>query len=155
MAGSWYLEVVDSRINYDEVLHCNQLISSQFAPVAADLSVTFDAEQIVDSYGFIDIPNTNALDCASIFQTLLADRTKPLSTYTASIIPSPLITTGNCDVINDTQQQCQVSMILQLGSRILRTTETVPGISRLDIWLELGAIVGAVQFVAWILNGGR
>lgn len=153
VAGSWFLKLADPRVIHDEILSCNQIISSQIAPVIGDTSITFDAQQIIDSYGLIDIPKTNDSGCTSGLSRLLADRSRPFSTYTASITSSPLITTGNCEAIKDAQQKCEVSIILQLGSRILRTTETVPRMSRVEIWLDIGAIVGGVQFFAWIFNG--
>ena len=153
VAGSWFLEFADPRVTYDAVLDCNRIITSQIAPVIADLSVSFDVQQIIDSYGRIHLTKKNDSNCASEFPGLLTNQSRPYLIYTPSIVPSPLVETRNCVDKYEAQQQCSVTIILQMGSRFLRSTKTIPGIAIVDIWLNIGAIVGGVQFFAWILNG--
>ena len=43
--------------------------------------------------------------------------------------------------------------MFSFNSKLVRTTETLLGISNLYIWINAGAIVGAVQFFGWILKG--
>ena len=152
-AGSWFLEFADPRVKYNEVLDCNRIITSQTAPVIANTSISFDVQQIFDSYERIHLTKSNDSDCASGFPSLLTNQSQPLSIYTPSIVPSPLIETGNCVEVLDGQQKCKISILLQMGSRILRKTTTIPGIAIVDIWLNIGVIVDGVQFIAWILNG--
>lgn len=149
MAGSWYLQLAEPRLNVDENLSCNQFITRQIAPVVAETFITFDAQQIIDSNRYINITETTRSGCTSRVRKLLADRKEPFSTYTASIIP---VTTESCDVINDAQQKCTVSILLQSGSMILRTMQVVGGISKFDMWLDMGGIVGAIQYYAWIFT---
>jgi hypothetical protein len=56
-----------------------------------------------------------------------------------------------CDLANDPEAICAGGVVLTYDSQFVTTQTSVPGRSRQEIWIDCGAIVGAVQFFAWFL----
>jgi hypothetical protein len=51
----------------------------------------------------------------------------------------------------DPSDECQCTAMLGYSSQFTTVQKSVPGKSRQDIWIDCGAIVGAVQFFAWFM----
>lgn len=92
--------------------------------------------------------------CADYFTRALANPRPPYTLYSPSV-SSTHYTTNTCDVsIYPDGEECYTLMAVHFATNFVQTTQTVHGISKLDIWLNIGAIVGAVQFFAYFLQGG-
>ena len=138
-------------------------VNYQTSPMLTDVDISLTMENIHDELNFIGTTfatpsesDQNHKDCESGLRKLLSAQEPFYSLYTASITASDPITnrTGNCSAASDQQQCGSVSITLSFGSSIVRTTETKPGISKQEVWINAGAIVGAIQFFAWLLRGG-
>ena len=144
-------------MSVDNLITCG-LVDYQSTPMLTDLDISLTLEYLHDDLNFINpsLPSQHATDCETILRQLLSNQTQLYSIYTASIT-----TTGsfenrstNCSTASDQHRCGTVYITLSFGSRIVRTTETKPGILKQDIWISAGAIVGAVQFFAWLLRLG-
>ena len=161
----WIVQIFDFRMTLDDISYC-ELVGSQIIPLVSDTALSLTVEHIIDSHGVLKPPtwpgqlDADKLDalkpnseCPARFRSLYSAKDPPLSAYTSSIIPTPILNASQCDLGNAFQQPCQMSITLSFSSKLVRTTKTLPGISKLDIWINAGAIVGAVQFFGWILKG--
>ena len=111
-------------------------------------AVSLTVESLSDSVEVVDeISNTGC-------RKLLSNETDPLLLYTASVSVDPFDMTGFCHNINASYRQCSVSLSFLIGSNLMRTTESRPGVTHLEIFINAGAIVGGVQFFTWLLMGG-
>lgn len=144
----------DSRMSLNNLMTCG-FVNYQTSPMVLDLDISLTMENLHDELNFIDTAFAQySPDCESGLQKLLSTQEPLYSLYTASITSSDSINNQDCFAAGDQYKCGFVDITLSFGSRIVRTTETRPGISKQDIWLNAGAIVGAVQFFAWLLRGG-
>ena len=146
----------------DEVYFC-QLGSSLMIPPYLASSILLAAEKISDPYGlglapsnftsqFVIIPSNFTSnftpDCFQTLNGLYEDPEQPYVTYSSSFNYQTPSTVNACS-----SPPCNETYIaLEFGSNIIRTSTSIPGISQLDIWLNVGSIVGAVQFFMWLLT---
>ena len=160
-APHWNIYIFDLRMTLDDINDCG-MIGSQRIPILSDTALSLTLEHIHDSLGVL-LPQPFPSDSVdsiiplgsecSVGFNLYSATDPPVSAYTGSINSTPLLNASECDLAKDFQRPCLVSATLSFSSQIVRTTESVPGISQLDIWINVGAIVGAVQFFGWILKG--
>ena len=122
-------------------------MSTSNAPIFGSSSFTLTLEHITDSRGLL-----GAEMGIFPFSDLLIDPTSPfhLYEYTTTAVPDP--SGVQCDISKTTPDICLESVSITFDSQLVRSTTSVPGISQLDIWLNAGAIVGGVQFFAWLLG---
>ena len=81
----------------------------------------------------------------------------PFYIYSGSLATSIDPDWGNCDVANThlpfPSASCpRTGLFFNIASGIVNTYTSVRVISKLDIWLNLGAIVGGVQFFFWFFT---
>lgn len=57
----------------------------------------------------------------------------------------------DCDVAKNASAQCPLQINLNYGSQFVLTRTSAHSVSKLEIWLNIGAIVGAIQFFAWFI----
>ena len=92
--------------------------------------------------------------CSNIFQQKLATTDPEFALYDITLTgasPSTDSYAKDCDVAANPDAKCQLQVTLNYGNQFVLTRETSRGISQLDIWLNIGAIVGAIQFFAWFV----
>ena len=141
-------------MNLNDLNTCG-FVNSQTSPMFADVDISLTMETMHDELNVISTAYANySRDCESGIRELLSLQKPWYSLYTAGITSSGSITDQNCSAASDQHQCGFVDITLSFGSRIVRTTETKPGISKQEIWINAGAIVGAIQFFAWLLRGG-
>jgi hypothetical protein len=105
---------------------------------------------ISDVYGLVG-QTCSSESCRQGYADVLSDPAHPYHLYSPIVTTTPL-TNPSCDVATDPNAQlCAGNIYMQIASNVVQTMESVPDIAKLDIWLNAGAIVGAVQFFAWFL----
>ena len=147
-------------MSLNDLMTCG-FVNYQTSPMFTNVDIRLTMEYLHDDLNFIGTafatPSKSdqySLDCEPGLRKLLSAQEPFYSLYTASITSSNSIMELNCSAASDQLQCGAVSNRLSFDTRIVRTTKTGPGISKQDIWLNAGAIVGAVQFFAWLLRGG-
>ena len=149
-------------MSLENLMNCG-FVNYQIIPILADVEISLTMENLHDELDFIGTtfaipsePHQYPRECEPGLRKLLSAPLPFHSLYAASITSSDSIRSedSNCSAASD-QHQCAFAVItLSFGSRLVRTTETKPGISKQEIWINAGAIVGAIQFFAWLLRGG-
>lgn len=147
-------------MSLDNTVTCG-FVSYQTSPMLTDADISLTMETLHDelnsigsTFASLSEPYQYLPGCELGLRELLSAQEPFYSLYTASITSSDSNLNCNTAAVSD-QHMCHfVYITLSFGSRIVRTTQTKPGISKQDIWLNAGAIVGAVQFFAWLLRGG-
>jgi hypothetical protein len=109
--------------------------------------VPLGVQGIKDAHGLFTPPSQSAMQ----MKKLLSDSDNFLKLYTPTVIP---VNTANaCRTGNEsTIIQCNSEFRFLFNSYVINTMESMPGISKLDIWTNAGAIVGAVQFFGWFFT---
>jgi hypothetical protein len=109
--------------------------------------VPLGVEGIKDAYGLFTLPSQSAMQV----KKLLSDSDNFLNLYSPTVIP---VNTANaCRTGNEsTIIHCNSEFRFLFNSYVINTMESMPGISKLGIWMNAGAIVGAVQFFGWFLT---
>ena len=64
----------------------------------------------------------------------------------------PLSNPDLCDSSANSDATCTSQALLRYGTRVVRAMESKRGMGKVDILVNEGAIVGAIQFFAWILG---
>lgn len=68
-----------------------------------------------------------------------------------SSLPNPDL--ASCDVVkNGKDAICESQVVIGYSTQMVQRVTSSPGLSKLDIWLNAGAIVGGVQFFVWFLG---
>lgn len=142
----------DSRHGFNESFSCD-LTSSTLFQVLAENFCTLTASLITDTLGLIK-PSAGQPDiCRGLYQSAFSLENPQYTSYAPSaVIQSDQVTLSDCDTVTDPTNTCEVGIEIQFGSLAVNSMESIPGINQLDIWLNAGAIVGAVQFFAWFLG---
>jgi hypothetical protein len=144
--------VFDSRHGANESYSCDLTRSTLF-PVLAENFCTLTANFITDALGLMK-PSAGQPDiCQGLYQSAFSLENPQYTSYAPSaVIQSDQVTLSDCDTVTDPTNTCDVGIEFQFASLAVSSMESVPGIDQLDIWLNAGAIVGAVQFFAWFLG---
>jgi hypothetical protein len=104
-----------------------------------------------DTLGLIKPPNAYGLSGDFYKRAFALD--PPYTTYytqATSIVTGP--SAQLCNSTTGPYIGCPTVMTFKFGSLAASTMTSIPGNEKLDIWLNAGAIVGAVQFFAWFLG---
>jgi hypothetical protein len=143
----------DSRLSVTEILDCGiqpwYLIN---AYSISSLSVT--VMHITDTLQTVTAPAEAPQYCSGVFQDKLAQTRPKFAVYEiATTANSPSVTSyaEHCNVLTNSSAKCPLTININYGNQFVLDRETSHGISELDIWLNIGAIVGAIQFVAWFM----
>jgi hypothetical protein len=92
--------------------------------------------------------------CDRVYNDLLPNADPPLSIFDLSLTSATATVPDfaeSCDVTVNASSSCITSAQLIYGTQFVNVQKSVPGKSMQDIWIDCGAIVGAVQFFAWFL----
>jgi hypothetical protein len=151
----WEVVFFDSRLGLLETVQCDL---DTFASVDSLSSPTFTVTPrlTTDTLGLIKIPiqkRTSHNSCPDVYRSAFS--TDP--PYTSYAQASSLYGTGhvlnNCTSTSaNNPKGWLATMTFSWRSLAAKTMESVPGNEELDIWLNAGAIVGAVQLFAWFLG---
>lgn len=144
-----YFEIYDSRLSLDTVYACEIANYPRMAAFATS-EYNIVAEHIIDRYGLVVAPSSTEA-CGKTYHGLLTEKKIPYTAYSWNL-ESSVPTTSNftsCDVSQDADARCTMALEFSFGTHLIHTYESQPGISKLEIWLNAGAITGAVQFFAW------
>ena len=150
----------DRRMSYEQISLCTAFIGGFEVPGFVANSIILQVEGVADTFG-LAAPWDDIPQCSSFLRPLMSNPDDPLLWYTVlSQIPDPSLAKSKissaCDIANnpdaETDDACYTSAYFFFGNIFLSTSTSGPGISKLDIFLNLGAIVGAVQFFVWFLT---
>lgn len=130
---------------------CQSSSLLQNPPLFAISTISLQYQEIRNPLGLTSIGSLGS-SCGSTTVT----RT-PFYIYSGSLTTSIDLGWGNCDVANThlpfPSAGCPgTAIFLEIPSGIVQTYTSVRVISKLDIWLNLGAIVGGVQFFFWFFT---
>lgn len=144
--GMIFLQVAifDPRINLTDAVNCG-LVQLVQVPHAATNIFYITAEQITDTLGMIVPPPTEG--CAALYKEALSQEASPYMSFAVSISSEY---GGNSSVCKS--DACVSTAVFSYASHVVHTMTSKHGIDQLTIWLNCGAIVGAVQFFAWFLG---
>ncbi len=137
----------DSRMDLDTLWTCG-LVGQPQVPASAQYAIALTASYTTDKYNLITRPGQSSA-CVSASKALFDNEQSPYISYSASFDSSQVNT--DCPTLNGTVAQCVFSAIISYSTQMVQTTVSVPGISKLNIVLNAGALVGGVQFFAWFL----
>jgi hypothetical protein len=138
----------DPRMSLDTLLDCG-LVSLPIVPASAEYSMSLTASYITDTYNLITRPGQSTA-CVTASKALFDNDEFPYISYSLSVVSSSINT--DCQLLeNGTITSCVFSAIINYGSQTVQTTTSTPGISKLSIVVNAGALVGGVQFLTWFL----
>lgn len=143
----------DSRLSVTEMLDCGiqswYLINS-YSISSLSVSVMHITDTLRNVTAATDAPEY----CSGVFKDKLAQKQPKFAIYemtTSATSPSTTSYADDCNILTNSSASCPLVLKINYANQFVLDRETSHGISELDIWLNLGAIVGAIQFVAWFL----
>jgi hypothetical protein len=148
------LAVFDPRLTVREMIQCS--IVQVSVPAAFTVSsYVMKVSRLSDRRRKMRPPTlTPDSVCDRVYNDLLPNADPPLSIFDLSLTSSTTTVSDfaeECDVRLDADAGCITSAQLIYGTQFVSVQRSVPGKSMQDIWIDCGAIVGAVQFFAWFL----
>ena len=153
-----FATMYDSRIapNLSKAINCG-LVTLTEVPALASNTFTFGVAQITDGYRMIDYTGstsdgtTGTTDCTD-FHKWAYTLDPPYNSYSFHIASMPISNTTACDSTYNTSAVCVMQNIIRSERPIIQSMESAPGVETKDIWLDVAAIVGGVQFIAWAVQ---
>lgn len=128
------------------------LIALTEIPALASNTLMFTASYIIDDRDMIfkslDLPGT----CEDTFRSAYELHDPPYTSYSFHIATMPITDTSLCDTSKNSEASCVQQNILRLEKHVIDQMESKPGVEPKDIWLNVAAIVGGVQFLAWWIS---
>lgn len=140
----------DPRIDLAKGLRCG-LVSLTEIPALASNTFTITAETILDTLEVIQSAEAQP-ECISFYTTTLAMTNPPYTAYFFNLASVPLSDPSLCDSSANVEAICTSQALLRYGTRVVRAMKSKRGMGKVDILVNEGAIVGAIQFFAWILG---
>ena len=107
-----------------------------------------------DTLGLIKVPAlkaANQISCADFYKKAFA-LDPPYTSYAQTTFTGGEYVLSECDTASGPSNQCPQTISFEFGSLAASTLESVPGNEQLDVWLNAGAIIGAIQFFDWFLG---
>lgn len=92
--------------------------------------------------------------CERVYNELLPQADPPLAIFDLSLTASMSTTPEflrDCDIATSANASCISAVSLTYGTQFVTYQKSMPGKTKEEIWINCGAIVGAVQFFAWFL----
>lgn len=144
----------DSRISsLAEAIDCG-LFGVTEVPALASNTFTFGATYVKDERHMMT-PKDNATSNAGTMCSEVFDKALGLDDYTSyafHLASMPSTNASSCDTSINANAQCIMQNILRLEKSLVQTMESKPGVKTSELWLNLAAIVGGVQFLAWAVQ---
>nr|OQO31327.1 hypothetical protein B0A51_02101 [Rachicladosporium sp. CCFEE 5018] len=146
----------DSRMTEDQLrqaLTCNIVVWTEQPALGSN---TYTIDEVTQTYDALGKLNLTILDpdCKSLAETLYTFK-EGLATYRYRVSSSSTSFAYVCDQGNTTMkydQPCVTQIIIRYGTFSTTQLTSVPGIEIKDIFLNIAAIAGGVQFVAWFMT---
>lgn len=141
----------DSRLTIEEVVLCN-LVQVQTPLAFASNMYLLSMSQISDPQRKMAPPEDYDPACERVYNDLLPHADPPLTIFDLSLmssVPTSSNITEDCNIGIDPSASCLTLAAVTYGTQFVTTQRSVPGKSKQDIWIDCGAIVGAVQFFVW------
>lgn len=140
----------DSRLpDLGRAIDCG-LIALTEIPALASNTLMFTASYIIDDRGMIlDTPDLADNTCKEIFQAAYELDSPPYTSYSFHAASMPITDPVLCDISTYSNASCVLQNVLRLEKHVIDQMESKPGVEPKDVWLNVAAIVGGVQFLAW------
>lgn len=141
----------DGRIamDLDIAIECN-LVTFTEVPALASNTFTFEVSELTDEYQLIIQESDSITDTCKDYLNWVYALHPPYRSYSFHFASTVITDTTLCDTrSNTTASSCIMQNRLRPGQPIVQTMESVPGVDQEDIWLNVAAILGGVQFLAW------
>jgi hypothetical protein len=140
----------DPRISLEKALSCG-LVALTEIPALASNTFAITAESTLDTPGVIQ-PSSAQSGCRDFYTQTFAMNNPPYTSYSFNLGSMPLSNPKLCDSSVNPDAICTSQALLRYGTRVVRAMESKRGMGKVDILVNEGAIVGAIQFFAWILG---
>lgn len=142
----WYDRSADVNTAWD----CG-LINSPEISVFGGTHVQLELTRISDSRGVLQFPADEDHHCTNARKAIFPDKEKPYHHWSSTLSFVDQGDYESCDVQENNRAQCSSQVIFSYASQLVRTTKSTPGISKIGMWLNAGAVAGGVQFFFWFL----
>jgi len=146
------LAVFDDRMSITKIVECG-LVQMLSISAFADSMFLLSTSQITDLQRLIRPSANYPSSCQAVYSDLMADPSAPFSLFDTSLtqsFPSAQNFATDCDVAKNASVSCRCSVGFVYGTQFVNSQASMPGRSKQNIWIDCGAIVGAVQFFAWV-----
>lgn len=110
--------------------------------------------QITDTHRMIRPSAYYPDTCGDTYDYLLSNNVSPFTFFDSSLSQSSESVQDyeqECDIATDPDARCRSSITFVYGSQFVSRQRSMPGKSKQEIWIDCGAIVGAIQFFQWFL----
>jgi hypothetical protein len=145
----------DSRISdLSAAIECG-LIALTEVPALASNTFSFAASYAKDDLHMISWSNgtiQNGTNCQKVYAEAFELDKPPYTSYSFHIASMPLSNIATCDVSSNKDALCVMQSVLRLATPVIQGMESVPKVEIPDIWLNVAAIVGGVQYLAWCVQ---
>lgn len=148
--------VYDPTIDLNKTVGCG-LLKIATLPVFATNYVSMELTKTEDKYDLLNLganKSRNGQDCSGLRQAIFGsggDKQYLQWNYGTSAMPRTNLTDCDIKVWGD-EAGCPMQVGLSYSSQIVTKALTQPGIDKLTIWLNAGAVVGGVQFFFWFFT---
>lgn len=145
--------IFDARIPVSAILECG-LVQPPAVSAFTDNTVLLSMTQITDPYRIISPAGDAPAFCEDIYQKVMSDENRPLTLFNSGLTSSSPVVDNyreDCNVASNSSLVCRSSVTMVYGSQFVQRQRSIPGRSKQSIWIDIGAIVGAVQFFTWLV----
>lgn len=147
-----YALAFDPRLSVREIILC-ATVPAYTINAFAQTTFAMSVSQISDPRLKMVRPRNRDPICGNVYD-MLSYADPPISMFDLTLSSSVQVLnnfTEECNVDGDVGPLCLGGVLYTYGSQTITTQISVPGKSKQDIWIDCGAIVGAIQFFAWFL----
>ena len=127
------------------------LIALTEVPALASNTLTFSSSYLKDERNLVDLKKASTL-CQQVYKEAFELEDPFYTAYSFHTASMPIADTTLCDLSSKSNASCIMQTILRSEKPIIQSMESVPGVEVKDIWLNVAAIVGGVQFFAWAVQ---
>jgi hypothetical protein len=152
VAPTMILSAFDPRLSLAEVALCS-IVQTSLVNAFAQNNFLMTVSQLKDPRSKMVRPPVMDPICERAYR-LLETANPPIASYDLRLTSSQTTNANfseECVVGQTPDQTCVGGYSIVYSSQFVTTQISVPGKSKQDIWIDCGAIVGAVQFFAWFL----
>jgi hypothetical protein len=145
-----FAAIYDSRIPLDIAIDCG-LVGLTEIPALGSNSFTILASRTTDRLGMMEPPPEPA-GCMKLYTDTFTMSGPPYTSYDFHLSSTGVHDPSSCDADISANNTCFSQAIIRYGTHSVTTRESAPGIEKIQILTDEGAIVGAVQFFLYFLG---